>query len=69
MQTVGLRYFNVFGPRQDPNGQYAAVILRWLAVMSRREPVTIFGDGTTSRDFCYIDNIVQANLLAAAVSE
>ena len=69
MQTVGLRYFNVFGPRQDPNGQYAAVIPRWLAAMSRREPVTIFGDGTTSRDFCYIDNIVQANLLAASVSE
>jgi UDP-N-acetylglucosamine 4-epimerase len=67
METVGLRYFNVFGPRQDPNGPYAAVVPRWLAAMSHREPVTIFGDGSTSRDFCYIANVVQANLLAATV--
>ena len=67
MELVGLRYFNVFGPRQDPNGPYAAVIPRWLAAMSRREPAVIFGDGSTSRDFCYIDNVVQANILAATV--
>jgi UDP-N-acetylglucosamine 4-epimerase len=68
METVGLRYFNVFGPRQDPNGPYAAVIPRWLAAMANREPSTIFGDGSTSRDFCYVANVVQANLLAAAVA-
>jgi UDP-N-acetylglucosamine 4-epimerase len=68
METVGLRYFNVFGPRQDPNGPYAAVVPRWLAAMTRREPVVIFGDGSTSRDFCYIANVVQANILAATVA-
>jgi UDP-N-acetylglucosamine 4-epimerase len=68
METIGLRYFNVFGPRQDPNGPYAAVIPRWLAAMSRREPAVIFGDGSTSRDFCYIANVVQANILAATVA-
>lgn len=68
IETVGLRYFNVFGPRQDPNGPYAAVVPRWLAAMSRREPVVIFGDGSTSRDFCYIANVVQANILAASVA-
>jgi UDP-N-acetylglucosamine 4-epimerase len=68
MEIIGLRYFNVFGPRQDPNGPYAAVIPRWLAAMSRREPAVIFGDGSTSRDFCYIDNVVQANILAATVA-
>ncbi|MFN4894272.1 MAG: NAD-dependent epimerase/dehydratase family protein [Pseudomonadota bacterium] len=67
METVGLRYFNVFGPRQDPNGPYAAVVPRWLAAMAKREPVVIFGDGSTSRDFCYIANVVQANILAASV--
>ncbi len=61
----GLRYFNVFGPRQDPNGAYAAVIPKWIAAMIQREAVRIFGDGETSRDFCYIENVVQANLLAA----
>lgn len=66
IQTVGLRYFNVFGPRQDPEGAYAAVIPKWVAALLRREPVTINGDGETSRDFCYIANVVQANLLAAA---
>jgi len=63
--TIGLRYFNVFGPRQDPNGAYAAVIPKWIASMIKGEPVYINGDGETSRDFCYIDNTVQANLLAA----
>jgi UDP-N-acetylglucosamine 4-epimerase len=63
--TIGLRYFNVFGPRQDPNGAYAAVIPKWIASMIKGEPVFINGDGETSRDFCYIDNTVQANLLAA----
>jgi UDP-N-acetylglucosamine/UDP-N-acetylgalactosamine 4-epimerase len=63
--SVGLRYFNVFGPRQDPNGAYAAVIPKWIAAILDRETVYINGDGETSRDFCYIDNVVQANLLAA----
>jgi UDP-N-acetylglucosamine 4-epimerase len=63
--TVGLRYFNIFGPRQDPNGAYAAVIPKWTAAMIKGEPVWVNGDGETSRDFCYIDNAVQANLLAA----
>src|SRR5438874_745639 len=67
MQTVGLRYFNVFGPRQDPEGAYAAVIPKWIAAMLRGEPVYINGDGETARDFCYIDNVVQVNLLAAVV--
>lgn len=65
METVGLRYFNVFGPRQDPNGPYAAVIPRWIDAMIKNEPVFINGDGSTSRDFCYVANVVQANLLAA----
>jgi len=63
--SIGLRYFNVFGARQDPEGAYAAVIPKWIAALLRREPVYINGDGETSRDFCYIDNVVQANLLAA----
>lgn len=65
VETIGLRYFNVFGPRQDPNGAYAAVIPKWFSTMLRGEPIFINGDGTTSRDFCYIANTVQANLLAA----
>lgn len=65
MQTVGLRYFNVFGPRQDPLGAYAAVIPRWIAAMLDNEPVHIHGDGATSRDFCFVHNAVQANILAA----
>ncbi|HEY6019251.1 MAG TPA: NAD-dependent epimerase/dehydratase family protein [Candidatus Paceibacterota bacterium] len=65
MQSVGLRYFNVFGRRQDPEGAYAAVIPKWIAALIRDEPVYINGDGETSRDFCYIDNVVQINLLAA----
>ena len=67
--SIGLRYFNVFGPRQDPNGVYAAVIPKWIASMIRDEPVFINGDGGTARDFCYIDNVVQANLLAALVDD
>lgn len=63
--TIGLRYFNIFGKRQDPNGAYAAVIPKWIASMIKNEPVYINGDGETSRDFCFIDNAVQANLLAA----
>ncbi len=66
--SVGLRYFNVFGRRQDPEGAYAAVIPRWVAAMIRDEEVIINGDGETSRDFCYIDNVVQANVLAALAS-
>lgn len=64
-ETIGLRYFNVFGPRQDPNGDYAAVIPKWIAGMINGEPVYINGDGETSRDFCFIDNVRQINLLAA----
>ncbi len=67
-QTIGLRYFNVFGPRQDPDGAYAAVIPKWVAAVLRREPVLVNGDGETSRDFCYINNVVQANLLAATTT-
>jgi UDP-N-acetylglucosamine 4-epimerase len=63
--TIGLRYFNVFGPRQDPEGAYAAVIPKWIASLIQGEPVYINGDGETSRDFCFIANVVQANLLAA----
>jgi UDP-N-acetylglucosamine 4-epimerase len=66
--TIGLRYFNVFGPRQDPEGAYAAVIPKWIAALLRREPVQINGDGETSRDFCFVENVVQANLLAATAS-
>lgn len=66
-KTIGLRYFNVFGKRQDPNGAYAAVIPKWTAAMIKGEDVFINGDGETSRDFCYIENTVQANILAATV--
>jgi UDP-N-acetylglucosamine 4-epimerase len=69
VQTIGLRYFNVFGRRQDPRGAYAAVIPRWVAGLLSGETCTIFGDGETSRDFCYIDNVVQANILAATVPD
>jgi UDP-N-acetylglucosamine 4-epimerase len=65
MSCIGLRYFNIFGRRQDPNGAYAAVIPKWFAGLLKEEPVYINGDGETSRDFCYIDNCVQANILAA----
>lgn len=63
--SIGLRYFNVFGPRQDPEGAYAAVIPKWTASLLTGEPVYINGDGETSRDFCFVDNAIQANLLAA----
>lgn len=68
LESIGLRYFNVFGPRQDPEGAYAAVIPKWIDALLRNEPVYINGDGTTARDFCYIGNAVQANLLAATTS-
>lgn len=67
MTCVGLRYFNVFGPRQDPDGAYAAVVPRWVASLLSGEPVWINGDGLTSRDFCYVANAVQANLRAGLV--
>jgi len=63
--SIGLRYFNVFGPRQAPDGAYAAVIPKWIAALLKGEPVYINGDGQTSRDFCFVANVVQANLLAA----
>jgi len=69
LQHIGLRYFNVFGPRQDPNGPYAAVIPKWIDAMTKGEPVYINGDGETSRDFCYVNNAVQANLLAATTDD
>ncbi len=65
--TIGLRYFNVFGPRQDPEGAYAAVVPKWTAALLAGEKVYINGDGETSRDFCYIDNVIQINLLAATI--
>lgn len=66
--TIGLRYFNVFGPRQDPNGAYAAVVPKWSAALLKGETVFINGDGETSRDFCFVANAVQANLLAASAA-
>lgn len=69
VQAVGLRYFNVFGPRQDPDGDYAAVIPKWIAALLNDDEVYINGDGTTARDFCYIENVVQANLLAATTTD
>jgi UDP-N-acetylglucosamine/UDP-N-acetylgalactosamine 4-epimerase len=68
IECVGLRYFNVFGRRQDPDGAYAAVIPKWIASIMRCEPIFINGDGETSRDFCYVDNVIQANLLAACTT-
>lgn len=68
-KTIGLRYFNVFGKRQDPEGAYAAVIPKWTAAMIKGEDVFINGDGKTSRDFCFIENTVQANLLAATTTD
>ena len=67
-KTIGLRYFNIFGKRQNPNGAYAAVIPKWVSSILNKEEVFINGDGETSRDFCYIDNAVQMNLLAAMTS-
>jgi UDP-N-acetylglucosamine/UDP-N-acetylgalactosamine 4-epimerase len=68
-KSIGLRYFNVFGPRQDPDGAYAAVIPKWTATMISGETVFVNGDGETSRDFCFVDNAVQANILAAVAKE
>lgn len=68
-KAIGLRYFNVFGQRQDPNGAYAAVIPKWTAAMIAGDDVFINGDGETSRDFCFIDNTVQANILAATTQD
>ena len=67
LETVTLRYFNVFGPRQDPTSQYAAVVPRFIATIDAGEPVPIYGDGEQSRDFTYVDNVVEANVLAAEV--
>jgi len=69
LQSIGLRYFNVFGRRQDPAGAYAAVIPRWIASLLRGDRCRIFGDGETTRDFCYVANVIQANLLAATVED
>jgi UDP-N-acetylglucosamine 4-epimerase len=69
LQTIGLRYFNVFGRRQDPGGAYAAVIPLWVGSLLAGRPCRINGDGETSRDFCYVDNVVQANVLAATADE
>jgi UDP-N-acetylglucosamine 4-epimerase len=68
-KTIGLRYFNIFGQRQDPDGAYAAVIPKWFAGLLKGEPVFINGDGETSRDFCFIDNCVQANIFAATADD
>lgn len=67
LSSAGLRYFNVFGPRQDPQGAYAAVIPKWIQAMILEQPVLIHGDGETTRDFCHVTNVVQANLLAATL--
>jgi len=69
VEVIGLRYFNVFGRRQDPNGPYAAVVPKWIDNLLRREPCTINGSGEISRDFCYIENVIQANLLAATTRD
>lgn len=68
-KSIGLRYFNVFGKRQDPDGAYAAVIPKWISAMIGNDDVVINGDGKTSRDFCFVENAVQANLLAATAPE
>ena len=68
-KSIGLRYFNVFGQRQDPNGAYAAVIPKWTSAMIEGEDVFINGDGETSRDFCFIENTVQMNILAATAQD
>ncbi len=69
IQAIGLRYFNIFGPRQDPKGAYAAVIPLWFSGLIKKKPIYINGDGETSRDFCYIENCIQANLLAASTTD
>ena len=69
LNATGLRYFNVFGKRQDPDGAYAAVIPKWTAAMIENQDVQVNGDGETSRDFCFIENAVQANILAATAED
>jgi UDP-N-acetylglucosamine 4-epimerase len=69
LQCIGLRYFNVFGPRQDPNGAYASVIPAWIGALLRGQVPYLNGDGSAARDFCHIDNVVQANLLAATAED
>lgn len=69
IETIGLRYFNVYGPRQDPNGAYAAVIPRWITALLKGEQVTVFGDGETTRDFVFVGDVVKANLLAATIDK
>ena len=69
MNTIGLRYFNVFGPKQNLSGPYAAVIPSWITSLLNNEPVYMNGDGETSRDFCYVENAIQANILAAMVDQ
>lgn len=68
-KSIGLRYFNVFGMRQNPHGAYAAVIPKWIDLIKKNKDVYIYGDGTTSRDFCYVDNVVQANILSAIADD
>jgi UDP-glucose 4-epimerase len=68
MEIVSLRYFNVFGPRQDPTSQYSAVVPRFIRAIAAGDPVTVYGDGEQSRDFTYVDNVVGANLLAADIA-
>jgi UDP-N-acetylglucosamine/UDP-N-acetylgalactosamine 4-epimerase len=68
-RSIGLRYFNVFGPRQNPDGEYSAVISAWIGALLRGQPAYVNGDGKNGRDFCYVENVVQANLLAASADE
>lgn len=68
-ESIGLRYFNIFGPRQDPHGAYAAVIPQWIAALIRNQTVHVNGDGETSRDFCFVENVMQANILAALTTK
>ena len=69
LETVSLRYFNVFGPNQDPDSQYSAVIPKFISALLAKEPITVYGDGEQSRDFTYVDNIIEANLLAMRANE
>ncbi len=69
MECIGLRYFNIYGPRQDPNGAYAAVIPRWIDKIKNEDPIEIYGDGSSVRDFCYVEDVVEANILSALPSE
>ena len=69
LRAIGLRYFNVFGPRQDPDGAYPSVIPAWIGALLRNRAAVVYGDGSAARDFCHVDNVVQANLLAATVED